>query len=73
VDGSTELADEIYLRAKILDPMKKRVTTGPAEMPSYRGVVSESQLESLVLYIKSLRGPAGAQPKPATEEGGNDR
>ena len=56
VDGSSETADEIYLRAKILDPMKKRVTTTPAEMPSYRGVVSESELESLVLYIKTLRG-----------------
>jgi len=55
VDGTTDVADEIYLRAKILDPMKRRVTTGPAEMPSYRGVVSEGQLDALVLYIKSLR------------------
>ncbi|MEO7600322.1 MAG: c-type cytochrome, partial [Opitutus sp.] len=73
VDGTTELADEIYLRAKILDPMKKRVTTTPAEMPSYRGVVSESQLESLVLYIKSLRVAGGGQARPSSEEGGNDR
>lgn len=55
VDGTTDTADEIYLRAKILEPMKRRVTTGPAEMPSYRGVVSEGQLDALVLYIKSLR------------------
>ena len=57
VDGTSEIADELYLRAKILDPMKKRVTTSPAEMPSYRGVVSEAELESLVLYIKTLRAP----------------
>lgn len=64
-DGSVELADEFYLREKILDPMKRRVTTGPAEMPSYRGVVSENQLDALVLYIKSLAQPKflkGASP-----------
>ena len=61
VDGSSETADELYLRSKILDPMKKRVTTVPAEMPSYRGVVSESQLESLILYIKSLRRIASSE------------
>lgn len=55
VDGTSEVADEFYLRAKILDPMKRRVTTTPAEMPSYRGVVGEQQLEALVLYIRSLR------------------
>lgn len=56
-DGTMELADEFYIREKILDPMKRRVTTGPAEMPSYRGVVTESQLDALVLYIKSLAHP----------------
>ncbi|HEX2100951.1 MAG TPA: c-type cytochrome, partial [Candidatus Synoicihabitans sp.] len=54
VDGTTDVADELYLREKILDPLKRRVTTQQAEMPSYRGVVNESELESLVMYIRSL-------------------
>lgn len=73
VDGTTETADEIYLRAKILDPMKKRVTTGAAEMPSYRGVVSESQLDSLVLYIKSLRRSLPGEGKGAPTDGSAER
>jgi mono/diheme cytochrome c family protein len=73
VVGTTETADELYLRAKILDPMKKRVTTGAAEMPSYRGVVSESQLESLVLYIKSLRRPLAGEAKAAPTDGSAER
>ncbi len=54
VDGSSELADEFYLREKILDPQGKRMKAGQIEMPSYRGVVSEGQMEALVLYIKTL-------------------
>jgi hypothetical protein len=67
VDGSSEVADEPYLREKILDPMKRRVTTGSAEMPSYRGVLSEPQLESLVFYIRSLRQRAQGETRPNIE------
>ena len=54
VDGTSEQADEFYIREKILDPQGKRMKAGQIEMPSYRGVVSEGQLEALMLYIKSL-------------------
>ncbi|MBC7366335.1 MAG: c-type cytochrome [Undibacterium sp.] len=54
VDGGSELADEFYIRDKILDPQGKRMKAGQIEMPSYRGVVSEGQMEALVLYIKTL-------------------
>lgn len=50
--------DEAYLRESILEPSAKVVSgfeRGEYAMPSYAGVVNESQLESLVLYIKSLR------------------
>lgn len=53
-DGTTAIADEAYLLDKILEPMKRRVTTGMVEMPSYRGVLTDAQIESLILYIKSL-------------------
>jgi glucose/arabinose dehydrogenase len=56
VDGTSEVADEVYLREKILDPQGKKLKPGEIEMPSYRGVLSEQQLESVILYIKSLGG-----------------
>ncbi|MSU37293.1 MAG: c-type cytochrome [Pedosphaera sp.] len=58
VDRSKALADEAYLRESIWEP-SRRVVTGfeksDTGMPSYEGVLSEGQIESLVLYIKSLR------------------
>jgi cytochrome c2 len=52
------VADEPYIRESILEPTKKVVTgfnrTGMG-MPSFAGVLTEQQLESLVLYIKSLK------------------
>jgi mono/diheme cytochrome c family protein len=67
VDGTSEMADEQYLREKILDPMKKRVMAGGGEMPSYRGVLTESQLESLVFYIRSLRRTQRGETRPQVE------
>lgn len=57
-DGSRVRVDEEYLRTSILDPSAV-VTEGydnqEAGMPSYRGILSEEDLESLVLFIRSLR------------------
>ena len=53
-DGSTVVANEKYLKESILDPPVKHVKGYSGEMPSYVGIVSESDLESIVLYIKSL-------------------
>ena len=52
------IADESYVRESILQPAAKRhvsFTRSEYAMPSYAGVVTDSQLESLVLYIKSLK------------------
>ena len=56
IDGTTDVADELYIREKILDPQQKKMKAGQIEMPTYRGVLGEQQIESLVLYIKSLSG-----------------
>ena len=51
-------ADEAYLRESILSPSAKVVKgfekfdTG---MPIYAGILNDSQIESLILYIKSLK------------------
>ena len=51
-------ANEAYIRESILEPSAKVVTgfgrTGMG-MPSFSGVLSEQQLESVILYIKSLK------------------
>jgi mono/diheme cytochrome c family protein len=52
------VADEAYLRESILAPAAKIVSgyeRGGAGMPSFAGVLSDSQVESLVLFIKGLK------------------
>lgn len=57
-DGKKALADEAYLRESILNPSAK-VVKGfekfDAGMPIYAGILNDSQIESLVLYIKTLK------------------
>ena len=50
-------ADEAYLQQSILEPGAKIVEgyeRGEVSMPSYAGVLSDSQVQSLILFIKSL-------------------
>ena len=54
----TVKADEGYLKESIFDPTAKVASgfeKGEYAMPSYAGVITESQAEALILYIKSLR------------------
>ncbi len=56
-DGTRAVADEAYLRQSILDPAAKVVKgfeNSEAGMPSYEGVISNAQLESLILFLKAL-------------------
>jgi cytochrome c2 len=67
-DGTTGVADQAYLREKILNPQKRRLEGATmVEMPSYAGVLTEPQLESLILYIMTL-SRQGAGTRPADEE-----
>lgn len=52
------VVDDAYIRESILQPAAKRhadFAKSEYAMPSYAGVLTDSQLESLVLYIKSLK------------------
>jgi glucose/arabinose dehydrogenase/mono/diheme cytochrome c family protein len=63
---ATVRVDEAYVRESILDPLAKIVAgyeKGEYAMPSYAGVVNDSQIEALVLYLKSLKG---AKPSTST-------
>jgi len=57
-DGSTVRVDEDYLRTSILEP-NAVITEGydgqEAGMPSYKGILSDEDVESLVMFIRSLR------------------
>ncbi len=57
-DGSKAVANEAYIRESIREPAA-RVVRGfeksDISMPSYEGLVSDAQIEALLLYIKSLR------------------
>jgi mono/diheme cytochrome c family protein len=51
-------ADEAYLRESMLDPAAKIVMgyeRGEAGMPSYSGVLSPNQIESIIEFIKTLK------------------
>ncbi len=52
------MADSAYIRESILEPSAKIVAgyeRGEYAMPSYAGALTDSQIESLVLFIQTLR------------------
>ena len=53
-DGTTTIADEDYLRESIIDPSDKILEGYDEGMPSFLGILSEDDIDSIVLYIKSL-------------------
>jgi cytochrome c551/c552 len=57
-DGTTAIANTGYLRESIRKPTAKIVKDydkSDAGMPSYEGVLTDAQVEALVMYIESLR------------------
>lgn len=62
---TTARVDDEYLRESILDPLAKIVAgfeQGEYAMPSFAGVANDSQIDALILFIKSLKDakPAAA-------------
>lgn len=54
-DGSFIEANDAYLRESILEPGKHVVKGYEAEMPSYVGVLSDADIEAILLYIMYLK------------------
>ena len=52
--GGTVLADDSYLRDKILYPDHNKIAGYKQVMPSFKGVIQEDDLLRLVAYIQSL-------------------
>ena len=53
-DGSTVVADDAYLRESILKPTAKIVKGYNPEMPSFEGILTDTDIESVILFVKSL-------------------
>jgi len=61
-DGQKVRFDERYVRESLLEPAKRLSSGFQPLMPSYRGQISESDILSLIAYLKSLKPPGGNKP-----------
>jgi cytochrome c oxidase subunit 2 len=60
-DNSTITVDDQYLRESILNPparIREGFLSADTGMPPYDGILSPEQVDSLLLYIRSLTPPA---------------
>ncbi len=71
VGGATVKADEQYIRNSILNPASQVVEGFQPIMPTFKGQVTEEQLNSLVAYIKSLTPNAAASTPSASSPAAN--
>lgn len=55
-DGSQAVIDENYIRNSILNPGSQIAEGYANNMPSYTGILDETAIDSLIMYIKSLNG-----------------
>lgn len=67
-DGRTVTADEAYIRDSILQPRRDVAAGYEPIMPSFAGILSDGEIQSLVAYIRSLsvapQAVAGRPPIP---------
>jgi len=62
-DGTTQIADENYIRESILAPKAKIVAGWQPIMPVFQGQVNEDEMLELIAYIKSLQqNPLNVNP-----------
>ena len=55
-DSSTVIADDRYIRDSILEPKKEIAAGYDPIMPSFAGLIGQSELMDLVAFIRSLSG-----------------
>jgi len=66
VSGENVKVDENYVRESILEPKAKIVAGYSPVMPSYKGQLSDDDIDSLVAYLKSLASSSTTVAAPAT-------
>jgi hypothetical protein len=67
VSGETVVADEAYLEQSIWSPASQVVDGYESNMPAYEGILSEAEVESLVLFIESLSTSSSADASRAEQ------
>lgn len=55
VDGTSAIVDEAYLTESIVEPSKRIVKGYDEGMPSFLGILSENDIQSIVLFIRDLK------------------
>lgn len=55
IGGTKVIADENYIRESIMDPMKKIVKGFAPAMPTFRGMLSDEEVNQLIAYMKTLK------------------
>ncbi|TPJ14359.1 cytochrome c oxidase subunit II [Mesorhizobium sp. B2-7-3] len=60
-NSTTVMADERYIRDSILQPNKQVAAGYDPVMPSFDGLIEESELQEVVAYIKSLSTQEGSR------------
>lgn len=54
-DGTTAIADDNYLLESMLEPNKKIAKDYPPAMPSMKGTLNQTQLDSVILWLKTIK------------------
>lgn len=54
-DGAKVVVDENYIRESIVEPQKKIVKGFPPSMPTFKGLLSDDEINALIAYIKGLK------------------
>ncbi len=62
-DGTEALVDENYVRESILDPMAKIRAGFEPVMPTYRGRLSDREIDAVIAYLKTLAKTSEEPPK----------
>jgi len=56
--GGSVIADDTYIRDKILNPDNNLIAGYKQVMPSFKGVIPEDELMQLIAYIKTMETPS---------------
>ncbi|MFG0255273.1 MAG: c-type cytochrome, partial [Rhodopirellula sp. JB053] len=59
--GDNIVVDDNYVRESIIAPKAKVVAGYQPVMPSYKGQLSDDDIESIIAYLKSLSSNADAK------------
>ena len=68
-DEKTKKADNNYVRESILYPKSKVVAGYQPVMPSYKGQLSNDDIDSIIAYLKTLSDYASAAPTAGKTDG----